>query len=340
VKILVARPDRLGDLLISTPVFRALKKASPNAVVFALVKRANFEVLEGNPDVDGMLEFDEGRHSGIPGAVRLSKEIAKGGYDASVSLFTRYEVALALRLAGVRTRIGPGAKLHSYILYNHCIRQDRSKCDKHEAEYNLELLKPLGVVGDVERRTYFHLTAEEEKRGRDYVAGLAKGNEGKTVAVHPGMGGSAKNWSMEKYAGLVRMIAGKGARVLLTGLENERGMLERLRSEAGVPAGIETGVTLRQLASIYKACAAFFGPSTGPMHLANAVGTPVVCVYSPVRVQSPKRWGPFSPGATVITPDVECPEGFKCKRSCEHYDCFEKIMPEKVAQEIVEKLRG
>ncbi len=368
--ILIARPDRLGDVILSTPVLEALRRQYPNARLTLLVREAIAPVVRGLPGVDETLVFEpEGRHSGLRGLFRLASELRKKRFRIAVVLQSHWKVALAVLLAGIRSRVGPLSKPHSWICYNRGVRQRRSLVEMHEADYSLGLLMRWGIrVPTRALRTRVSVSAE----ARAFAQGWLKQNgvswdprtgaparieaSGRAfIAVHPGMGGSALNWPEENYLALVRALIREGFGVVLTGGPSEGALLDRLVSAIqGDSVSPSAGRWLRyggpgtgsvdRLAALFEACAVVVAPSTGPLHLAVAVGKPVVSFYPPIRVQSVVRWGPYveeSERRGVLVPEVYCGEDFTCRGNvCNHYPCMKSLSVAEAMEKIHDALGG
>ena len=132
------------------------------------------------------------------------------------------------------------------------------------------------------------------------------------------------------------LLGEKKFRVLLTGGKNERTLLKSLA--AGVPQNkplrLCREMSLEDLIGVIATASAVVAPSTGPLHLAAALGTPLAGIYSPVRVHHPDRWGPLGPGRKkVFIPDVECPGVYRClEERCELWPCMPTVRPEEVVE--------
>jgi len=324
-RILLARTDRLGDAVLITPAIRAVKTSFPQAAVTVLAAAYARPVFERSPWVDQVLVYDPvGRHRGLRGLVELTDLIRSSKPDVAVHFFPAPMPSAASFLAGVPLRVGTAYRLWSF-LYNVRVKQHRSKCEKHEAEYNLELLGPLGVeaaglkpevfVSDASRRRMaLHLEALGVRRGE------------KIVVIHPGSGGSALAWPVRRFAELVREIAGSRMAVpVVVGTEPEAAIgREVVGPSAGRAIDLAGRTSLDELAALLSLSDAFVGNSSGPLHLATAVSTPVVGLFSPVKAQGPRRWGPLGEGHLVLSPPLEeclqCP-GEKCSR----FNCMDLI---------------
>jgi ADP-heptose:LPS heptosyltransferase len=343
-KVLVARPDRLGDVLLSTPAFEVLARAG--SAVTVLVRAEVAPVIQGLPSVQGVILFDpSGRHAGLRGLFALAAEIRAHRFDAAVALQSRRAVAWAIRLAGVPLRAGPLGKPHSFLLYNRGLRQHRSRVEMHEADYSLQLLERLGVPRPAEPPApRAHVAPAVREQARQWLAERGWRPGTALVAVHPGMGGSALNWPEARYAETIRALLREGRQVLVTAGPAEGALLERIGAALGDLRGrtlFYGGAEARPIdfmAALLSWVDLVIAPSTGPLHLAVAIGKPVVCFYAPIRVQSRERWGPYGVDparAAVLVPQVDCGQTFSCRgAACPHYPCMETLTVERTLAEV------
>ncbi len=332
-KILITRTDRIGDVVLSTPVFKSIKKSFPSISISVLVREYTKDIVTDNPNVDEVIIYDpEGEHRTIRGLFKLAKEIEKRNFDTALILFLDFKVGLLTYLSKIPRRIGPGTKLAQIFLTDR-IKQHRSKVDEHETDYNLELSEILGAKPV--RQSEIYIPYEITKRVDNIFSSLVT----PIVGIHPGSGGSARNWKPERYAELADKIIDKtGAAIFVTGSPAEDELLDRLVSIIKGKAFkyISYG-GLKELAAVIKRFNVLVGPSTGPIHIATAVGTPVVSIYCPIFVCQPKRWGPIGKNDIAIVPDVPFCE--RCVfEDCEYYDCMDKISVDTVFKEVVKRL--
>jgi heptosyltransferase III len=312
-RILVVRPDRLGDVILSTPAFAAIKQGFPEARLTVMVKDAFRPILEGLPFIDAFLPADH--RPGVAEFGQLIRALRQEEFDAAVVLQSDKKISAAILLAGIPIRVGPLSKPHTYLAFNRGMRQSRSRVQLHEGDYNLQLLEKLGVV--VPRRsipTQVSVDRVSESEARRWLEheGFRPGQS--LVVVHPGMGGSALNWPEQNYVELIRAILKDGVKVLVTGGPSESELLGRIGQALGGRRGsalfYEGSGGIRMLAGLQSFAKLVVAPSTGPLHLAVALGKRVVTFYPDIPVQSPRRWGPyFSVGydesrASVLVPDV------------------------------------
>ncbi|HEY4613373.1 MAG TPA: glycosyltransferase family 9 protein, partial [Bacteroidota bacterium] len=153
------------------------------------------------------------------------------------------------------------------------------------------------------------------------------------VVLHPGSGGSARDWSPQNFSLLARLLTQRGYRVVVTGGPGEEQLAQSVMSSAGEGVhALVNRLSLLELAAFFKNVTLVIANSTGPLHIAAAVGTPVIGFYPPIRACSPERWGPYTEKKTVFVPDRNrCP---RCNGGpCEANDCMEQITVEQVVRE-------
>lgn len=333
-KFLVVRTDRIGDVILSTPVFEAIKSKFPQSHLCAMVSSYAADVVKSNPHVDDVI-IDDHEHRGREreGFFRLVRKIREGEFDVAVLLRPTFRLALMLLLAGVKYRIGTGYRFYQ-ILLNRKVYEHRKVNLRHEADYNLDLLRPLGIAW---RKTppKMYLSAQEKEFAGRLFDQLKIAPDDTVVLIHPGSGDSSLNLPAKRFAqaadGLMEKL---GAKILFTGTNREKELVSFIQGRMEHEAFDLVGRTdLRQLAAVINKCDVVVSNSTGPMHLAVAVGTPTVAVFCPIFAAGPIRWGPYGEGHEVIMPPV--PICFECKpRRCPHYDCMEKIGADQIVSKV------
>lgn len=320
MRVLLVRVDRLGDVLLTTPAFSQVVRSG--AEVDLLLAPPVAELLAGFEGVQNIWSWRPEEGVGA-WAARLKER----RYDVAVLFEMQTRVAAAVWRAGIPIRVGPLGKLPSYLFLNRGLRQKRSQVRKHEAEYGLDLLAHAGLGAS---RPPLLPTLGRKVQ----TAGARAG-----VAVHPGMGGSALNWPEDRYRELVAALRAQGVEVQVTAGPSEETLARRVAGESG--AQVRAGLSLSGLAELYAGAAVVVAPSTGPLHLATAVGTPVLGIYPPIRVQSAKRWGPLGTRVRVLAPEVTCPEVFKCAGArCAYFDCMTGLTVEAALKHVRDLLDG
>ncbi len=335
-KFLVIRTDRIGDVVLATPVPEAIKRSYPNSQVTMMVSAYTRDLFNHNPWVDEVITEDQ---ENLKGFFKLVKLLRSKKLDVVILLRPTLRLALILFLTGIKVRIGTGYRAYGF-LFNHRIYQHRKTIEKHELEYNLNMLAPLGMHKE-KMMPQIYLSPEEERHSKRIFDDLNIREENVKIVIHPGSGHSSLNYPLKKFALLAdKLIQGLSAKVILTGNQKEMKLSEKMRaSMRNQPFDLTGQTDLRGLCLLLKGADLLISNSTGPMHLASALGTPVVALFSPLFVASPKRWGPYGEGHEVISPPVKtC---YKCdSERCPDFNCMEKIDPEEIILRVKKILQG
>ena len=323
-RILVVRTDRIGDLVLATPVFEALKNSYPNLEIDALVSSYASPVLQNNPHFDRVLVYDSTRHRSLLETLRQNK------YDLTILVYPRPGLAWLVFRAGIAVRIGTAYRWYS-LLFTHKINQHRSRVEKHESEYNLEMLRPLGFQsGKILPKIY--LSKNEIEAAEALLRDCGLNQNDLKVIIHPGGGRSSLRWPDEKFGELALQLKQRiSVRILVSGDENEKRFTQKVMQHLNQDAIDLTGkLNLRQLAAVISQSHLIVTNSTGPLHLAAALGTRAVGLYCPIKTASPVRWGPYGSGHVTLRPPLK-----PCRCSvekCKRGNCMDLIKTEEVIQ--------
>jgi ADP-heptose:LPS heptosyltransferase len=338
----------LGDLILTTPAISAVRKKIPDSYIGLMVSDYAAPLVRNHPEKNGVhVLVRNGAHKGLLGWKRLVAEIKKGNWDAAVLFNNDFFVASALKAAGVKTRIGLKSRVYSPFLYTDPIRQKRSQVKKHEADYGLELLRPIGIDAKTnEFSTKVEVSDEFISKARKFLESKRLSLDKKIVVIHPGMGGSALNWPELYWVELVNSLLKSGLQILITLKgEEEKILVDKILSEVHEREKVilYQDKSLNEVMGLFALTDFLVAPSTGPLHLAVALGVKVIGIYPPIRVQSVLRWGPYLNGEqqklSVAYPEVDCPEVFDCQgSSCKYFNCMESVSAGNVAKRVVERL--
>jgi lipopolysaccharide heptosyltransferase II len=333
-KNLVVRTDRIGDVILSTPVLEAIKSSYPKSHVTMMISPYTKDIVKNNPHLDDVIIDDyKDVHRGTGGFFRLVKKIRGEKFDVCVLLHPTFRLALLLFLSGIRYRIGTGYRWYQ-IFFNRKIYQHRKKNLKHESDYNMDMLKPLGIKSQRILPKVYLSKSEENLADRIFENFEIKKQE-ILLAIHPGSGDSSLNLPIKRFAQAAdRLVEDMNAKVIITGTKREKELAHLMENYMqNKPVNLVGKTGLRELASLLKKVDILISNSTGPMHLSAALGTPTVAVFCPIFAAGPIRWAPLGDGHEVILPPV--PICFKCKpKSCPYYDCMEKIKAEQIVSSV------
>jgi lipopolysaccharide heptosyltransferase III len=305
--ILVIKLRYLGDVLLATPTLQALKAAYPTARLTALVNRGTEEILIGNPDVDEIMPLDRGS---IVEQWRFAVTVRRRGFDLVVDLTDGDRAAFLTWISGASVRIGFNAEQRwTGRCYTTVVQ---SNATAHRIERDLAALTPLNI-SPIDRIPRLWLSNEDESGAEELLANLAVRSDESLVVIQPGARYWFKAWPSERFAELADRLTEKfGCQVLVGGSRQEIDLAQLVVKQAKSRLISIAGLSpIRTLAALLKRAALFVGNDTGAMHIATAVGTPVVALFGP---SNPAEWGPRGGPAEVIYKGLDC-------RACFHPTC-------------------
>ncbi|MFW2331380.1 MAG: glycosyltransferase family 9 protein [Nitrospinota bacterium] len=335
-KILVVRTDRIGDLILTIPLFKSIKSKFPASQVAVLARTYTSDLLSMVSSVNNVISFEStNNHIPYRKFPKLIKEINNFNFDLAIIVFSNFTVGLLLALSNIKYRIGPATKIAQLFL-THKIKQNRSKSLKHEAIHNLELLHPLNI--DPITDHYLELNSQISFKKK-----FQFNNDNKIISIYPGSAGSASNWKKERYIELIETVSQENINIVITGGPNEESLVNEILSKSkvknrNVVAYINRG-SLREFATVLQNFDLFFGPSTGPLHLASALKVPTVSIYPPIFGQRAERWGPLGEQNTIFTLETNLSDNQLKKRS-KSFSFLDLVTPEMVKEKIIEKLQN
>jgi|GEM_PF-549212 len=341
-KILVIRPDMIGDVVLITPAISALRKKFTNAHITLLVQNYTKPVLEGNPDINEIIE-DEIKAGKVKGPISYLlyvRRIRKSKFDLAVNYYVdEPKYALLPFLARIPFRIGDKAKLINGLFYNLGTHLKWRDIRKHVVELNLDLLKPLGIT-EKDPKIKIPLSPQAEKSVLEEVKNHGIQEKDLKVGLQLGTGGSNKSLSAEGYAKLADSIMEQlGAKVILTGGKREFETAEKVvKLSKGRPVNLAGKTSIPELISLFKMLDVFVSVDTGPMHIAAGLGTRIVAIF-PTKFVKPVRWGPWGTENVIIRSKTKCK--LPCfPRKCKENYCVEDLKIEEIVPAIDNLLKG
>jgi heptosyltransferase-3 len=318
--ILVIRTDRIGDVVLTLPMLNALREIFPKSRLSILVRAYTQDIVSQNPSLDDVVKYNPDES-----VFHLARKIKSGNYDMVILAYPRFNLALAVWFAGVKIRVGTGYRWYS-LLFNRKVYDHRKLSERHEAEYNIRLLKAFKP--DFERHikpSDFFIQTSDEHRKKALAIRTSLGLESSdiVIGIHLGSGGSARDWPMENFVQLItRLVAELNVKILLTGQASEKPLIENVLRQLSTETQNQTHsvageLSIKELAELLKTLNVFIANSTGPIHIAAAVGTKTLGFYPPLLACSPKRWRPYADNSIVLCADKpDCRECVSDKTTC------------------------
>jgi ADP-heptose:LPS heptosyltransferase len=331
MNIIINRSDAIGDLILTTPIAQLLKETYVDASITFIISSKCVDVVRNHPHIDDyyILEHEKGFFYRLKGLYELFCEKDPKIY---IHVGGKHLPTFISWLKRITFRGGLRSKWQTFLFLNKGTRQKRSLVEMHEVDYNMLLLKALGINYDYSEKIRFapviHLEdGEVENCFENFLEDHPQlPAYEKLIVVHPGMTGHTLNWPSRNYGKIIRRINGlypDKCLFLLSHTPSDMKYVDGVQSELGQDSGLSGRVILfngalqglRNYMGVLSKADLFIGPSTGTTHISNIMGVRTIGIYSPIKVQSAKRWGPFHQDSNInrtIVPSVVCGESFKC----------------------------
>ncbi|MDD5596211.1 MAG: lipopolysaccharide heptosyltransferase II, partial [Candidatus Omnitrophica bacterium] len=323
-RILIARTDRIGDVVLSTPVIKAIRENYPHAYIAVLVSPYAKEIVEGNPYLDEVIVYDKDKlQRGLMGSIKFARLLKKKKFDLALILHPNNRTHLITFFAAIPRRLGYDRKFHRLLTDK--IKHTKQLGQKHETEYTLDFIRYLGIE-PASKSLYMPIKKESEEKVDKLFEELSILKTDKLLAVHPAASCPSRIWPNDRFAAVAdKLIEKYGFKVLILAASKDKALAEEVKkhmSHQAINLAGETSISM--LASVLKRCQLFISNDSGPVHIAAALGTPVISIFG--RNQpglSPLRWAPLGPKARTIHKNVGCVEclahnclkGFACLKA-------------------------
>jgi heptosyltransferase III len=315
--IILSRNDGVGDMLLMFPMAWAIKNKYPHIKISVLGKQYTKALVDACEYIDEFIDEND----------FFSKKILISGSTPECIIHVRTNKQVAKRAVALKIplRIGTSSRLYHWFTCNKLIKLNRNKSNLHEAQLNILLLKPLGIVKKFttdELSNYFGLT-KLEKLQNDFANSI---NPNKyNLIVHPKSQGSSREWPIAHFISLVNMLDENKFTIFLSGVEKERAFVQQIEDGAKRRVVNLVGkMPLGQLLSFMKNCDGIVANATGPIHLGAALGIDALGLYPPIRPIHPSRWAPLGKKVKVFVLNKACNE---CKNVKDLCSCMNGIEP-------------
>jgi heptosyltransferase-1 len=329
VNILIVKLSAIGDVIHTLPALNAIRNTYPEARITWLVEEAAQDLVKGHPALDRVLVSKRKRWlkelksplflSAMKEVYGFLRELRDTHYDMILDFQALLKSGILIALARGKRKIGFGKGLehmeYSYLFLNK--RVPAVSMEHHALIRGLMLLNALGIpTPEVEYR--LPVTEHDRQKMDDLLQRYGLGNPRRLVVINPIAKWESKLWSNWKFAQLAdRIITQYDAGVVFTGSPEDRRTIYQIKADMVATAvNIAGETTLKMLAALYAKADIVVSTDTGPMHLAVAVGTPVVALFGPT---APWRTGPFGEGHRIVRTAPTCSPCFK--RRCDRNRC-------------------
>jgi ADP-heptose:LPS heptosyltransferase len=331
---LVSRTDAIGDVVLTLPVCGVLKQQFPGCRVVLIGRSYTAAVAAACPWVDEFVEM----HAKSSVAA-LAAELRTYAAAAIIHVFPNKLVARAARQADIPIRIGTRNRFFHWLTCNRLVVLSRRHSPLHEAQLNLQLLAPLGWQKPLplpEVASLVQLVPAAPLSSRFQLLLAARQPGQLNVILHPRSHGSAREWGLAHFGQLVRLLHAAGHRVFITGTLDEGAELAASNwlgeHKAYLAADLTGEFVLPEFIAFIAAADGLVAGSTGPLHLAAALGRHALGLYPPIRPMHPGRWAPLGPHADYLVFDR--PGCQDCRAQPAQCTCIKAIAAATVAARV------
>lgn len=312
-RILVRGPNWVGDAVMCTPALQGLREAFPAAKITFLARPAVANLLRDHVSLDDtMVDESQNQHAGIMGRWRLARTLKLKGFDLVVLFPNSLDAAFAAWLARIPCRHGYATDGRSLLL-THTVPLSPETKKLHQVRYYEELIRPLCPTYSSQPPT-LHISKEDEAQAVQLLADHAVSSNCQLLGLNPGsMYGGAKRWLPERFAEAADQVienftaegkVSEEVKCVIVGAPGEEALGHDIAGLMRTHPVVLSGKTsLGVLKAVIKRCRVFLTNDTGPMHIANALGLPVIAVFGPTDHTTTS---PFASGSVVVRTPVDC----------------------------------
>jgi heptosyltransferase III len=333
-KILISRTDNIGDVILTLPMAGAIKQKYPNSKVIFLGKKYTKPIIDTCVNIDEFYDWDEIKKS--DNRIQLFKNM---DCDTIIHVFPNKEIAKIAKQASIKNRIGTSRRLYHWIYCNNKVVLSRKKSNLHESQLNLKLLEPLSINNILsihEIPKYYGLT--KIKNLPENYTNLIDPNRFNLI-LHPKSKGSAREWGVDNFVTLANSLPDKHFKIFFSGGSDESDFIKKnILSKCPLAHDITGLFSLSEFISFINSCDGLIANSTGPLHIASALGINTLGLYPPIKPMSPKRWAPigyhsqYLLGKNINTEEY-CNSYCEIQKKC---SCMENLNP-LILKQIIEK---
>jgi lipopolysaccharide heptosyltransferase II len=344
--VLCVRLDNLGDVLMTTPALRALKNAVPGRRITLLTSRSGAQAAPFIADIDEVLTFDAPwvKHAAAPppeACFELCETLRARKFDAAV-IFTVYSQnplpsAMQCYLAGIPLRLAHCRENPYYLLTNWVRETEPAQRIRHEVRRQLDLVATVGANGG-DAQMQFQVPQQAHRSVGRMLSAAEVTDNVPLIVVHPGASAPSRRYPPEKFAEVVRALGDAcDCRLAVTGGSDERELAQAICTSATEklrPVDLAGRLSLAELGALISRADLLISNNTGPVHIASAVGTPVVDLYALTNPQHT----PWKVPNRVLFRETACKYCYSSTCSNNHHECLRGVHPQEVVQAAVELL--
>lgn len=331
--MLIVKLSSIGDITHALPVVETIKRHQPDLFIGWVARRRCESLLAGNPAIDRI--YTLGEKLSLPELLALGRELRKDRYDTAMDMQGLFVSGLVSLLSGARRRIGLDRNREANSLF----MTETPVAGQDESRHAVDILQGFLAAAGIDERfgdlpVLSYLAEAQGPAAERVLDGLARPR----VALNVGASTPYKQWPLARWAEVARALCDQGMAVVLLGGPSEVEQAREVEEAAGARRGLRNlaGQTdLRTLAAVLARCDLAVSGDTGPMHIAGAVGTPVVALFGPTH---PARTGPYGSKNLVIWKELPCSPCYRHPTCQGRVDCLQAITPAEVIAAIQSRI--
>ncbi len=329
-RIIISRTDNIGDVILALPMAGIIKKSIPGAYIMFLGKSYTRDIIEMSEYVDEFIDWESIKEQEPELQVQRFKKLHA---DYIIHALPVRQIAHLAKKAGIRKRIGASGRIYHWQYCNKIIFFTRRRSTLHEAQLNLKLLRALGVKRSfapqeiVKNYGVIPPNTLPEKY-RDQID-----NNRFNLILHPKSKGSAREWEIQNYSDLISLLPKDKFKIFITGTSADYDLIQTEITDKN-PGVINLAgkFSLLELISFVANTDGLVACSTGPLHIAAALGKFAIGIFAPIKPMHPGRWAPLGANASVLALNKKCS---KCRGS-KQCECIQSITPDMVKNKLME----
>jgi heptosyltransferase-3 len=329
-RIIISRVDAIGDVVLTLPIAGILKENFPGAAIIFFGKTYTKPVIDTCIHVDEFINYDDFEKLNSSGRKNFLKNV---NADAIIHVFPKSTIASAAKAAGIKTRIGTTNRIFHWWTCNKLARLSRRKSDLHEAQLNAKLLAPLNIKTDfTTAQLSKYIGLKNVKPFPEKLKAFLSPDK-YNIILHPKSHVSAREWSLQRFYELINLLPSSRFNIIITGSEKEKLVLQDwLRTLPDYVHNCVGQMSLDEFISFISHANGLVAASTGPLHIAAALGRQAFGIYPPIRPMYPGRWAPLGKSGNVFVRNKDCSD---CRSNPQLCHCMNEISAQQVAEKIV-----
>lgn len=328
-RVIISRTDSIGDVVLTLPLAGIIKNHLPNCQILFIGRNYTLPILKDCKYVDSVINWDEIEKQSNSEKVLYLKSLSA---HSIIHVFPKKEIAQLAKKANIPIRIGTSHRFYHLFNCNKLVNLGRKNSNLHEAQLNTKLLTPIGINEryKIDELSSFLKISPSAKLDSQHLS-LLESNTFNLI-LHPRSKGSAREWGLQNYSQLIRLLPNDKFKIFITGTEEE-GLLIRDELIKLNPSVTDlTGkLRLEELLSFINKSDGLIAASTGPLHIAAALNIHAIGIYPPIRPMHPGRWAPIGEKTKIFVKNKKCS---LCKNN-QKCICIMDIDPESIANYLI-----